>query len=1576
MPLNDTLPIFNANAGTSAIASLSIGAVGIGAGVLLAGTGDPNDASDSYYGEGILRSADGGSTWTLSQGSLDGVAGNHSFTGLSVAGFAFSTVNPSLMVAALSEAAEGVLVNAPDATNSVKGLYVSSDAGLTWQMAVILDGSQTVQTPQPTGGNAGGNAATAVVWNPLRQRFYAAVRYHGYYESADGATWTRLAHQPGAGLTTTACPTDPGSTGNVHCPIYRGALAVQPVSGDLFALTVDASNLDQGLYQDLCASNGGACASNTVSFATALPSAPLEVGNGSSTILQGDYNLTLAASPLGADTVVYAGTIDLYRCTLAGGCTLRNTTNAQNGCLNPAGVGAAQHAVSTLAGAGAPLVYLGNDSGLWRSADGIAQTGTACSMADAAHFQNLNGGLGSLAEIVSFAQDPTSTSTLLAGLGALGTAGTGSSASAWPQLATGEGGTVAIDPATPSNWYLSNGAGVSIGRCGSGANCVAADFTPNVIGEAQVANDLAAIHAPWLLDPAFSANLLVGTCRAWRGPASNGALWSSSNSLSRPFGTPAATACASTAPVVRSLAPGGAVSNSTNAQSAGSKVLYAGLAGTLDGGQGFGGHLFATFAADLATSQTVWSDLTASPVTNDVADSGVFNPGGFDVSSIAADPHDATGRTVYATVMGFAGNRVNAPHLYRSIDGGAHWSNISSNLPNAPANSVIVDPNDANTLYVGLDTGLYVTTGVANCTTANCWSVFGSGLPNAPVVELQAAPSMPTGDGRTGMLRAATYGRGIWQTPLLTAVASAVPVMAINPAALSFQSQQIGTQSAAIPVTVTNVGNAPLTVSSVAMTGDFTETDSCVGPAIAQGSSCTVSVIFVPTATGARTGLLTVYGDVVGGQATASLTGTGTPASTVVLTPTTLNFVPTSLGATSLPGFITLSNLGTRTVALAVPATSGDFKITANTCGSSLAPDTGCTIGVAFAPTASGTRTGTLTTVDDVGTQVASLIGTGTAPATDTLSPLALSFPGQVLNTTSPLQAITLTNSGDVPLTLIAAQITSGDFTVVNGCGNSLTGHASCTLSVAYVPKAVGLEAGVLTISDQYRAQAVQLAGFGLAPAGVSLSPLGGLSFGAVGLGIPAAPQTLLLTNNGGTTLAIDAISVTGDFFLVAGTNTCGVSLAPSAVCTVQIGFTPTLPGVRTGLVSFLDSALNSPQTSSLTGTGVDFTLLPDGPTSMSITSGQKRHLRPAAQLCHRSPRYSPVHLRRSPGAHPLHRQPRQRGAGRDHPGHRHRRHRPGDGQTRAAPRPRHPEPRMGRPAPAPRRPCLAPAQIARRPRRSSPGSGQWLQRRPRDPRRRHHPDLHPHPNPQRQLHPRRRRRERRPRATGQSLLDGEITLGNLPRGKSGGPRPLKVEPAQPARHVDHLADEVKPWNLPAFERPRIQLSRVHAPRGHLRLHIPLGPRRRDGPGMNLPFKARQNRIRQRALPSRQGAVSHLEMTLQQPFGPARRQHRLEHRQRRRRIPACPRSQQRSKQVRPGRRKVDRDRLTRPPIRRDLQNRGAAQPAVRNQQLLAKGRGRAPSALRPRTPRCGPCDHLGRGRPPDRTTRRVQPARR
>ena len=1201
-PLTDTLPVFSP--GGAVLPSLSIGALAMSNGVLLAGTGDGNDATDSYYGEGILRSVDGGVTWTLAQQALDGVAGNHSFLGLAVAGIAFSSANPSLVVAAFSDSAEGDVVHAADTLNSVMGLYWSSDGGVTWQMATIQDGSQTVQTPLPIGENDGGKAVTSVVWNPVRQRFYAAVRAHGYYESADGQTWTRLAHQPGSGLTTTACPTI-GSYGSSVCPIFRGVLAVQPTTGDMFALTVDLANRDQGLYEDVCGLSGTACGNATVLFGTALNAAPLEIGSGSKVISQADYNLALSAVPSGNDTLLYAGTIDLYRCSLAAGCSLRNTTNAQNGCVNPAGVAPAQHAIASLAGSNAPLIYVGNDGGLYRSTDGVNEQASACSLDDANHFQNLNGGIGSLAEVVSFAQSPTANETLLAGLGALGTAATGSATSAWTQLATGEGGTVAIDPVNPQLWYLSTGAEVSIARCASGSACGPNDFASVVIGAAQVSGDSAETDAPWLLDPLLTSNLIAGTCRIWRGAATGGSAWSSANAISAPFATPATTACSTAAPLVRSLAAGGPANLSAAAQGAGSEVIYAGLAGVLDGGEALGGHLFVTTAGNLASSTTAWRDAALGTVTNDVADSGLFNPQGFDISSIVADTHDATGNTVYATLLGFSQIGASSPHVYRSVDGGLHWTNVTSNLPNAPANSVAVDPNDANTVYVALDTGVYVTTEISSCTSGNCWSVFGSSLPNAPVVSLQAAAQMPTGDGHTGELRAATYGRGIWQIPLLTATNSVLPGMALSPTTSAFAAQAVGTVSNYVTITVTNSGNANLVVSSVTTTGDFNEIDTCAGNSIPQGSTCTVQVRFAPGSTGSRTGVLTVYGNVAGGQATAALSGTGTPAAAIVLTPTTAIFPVTSVGATSAVQNITISNTGSASARMQTPVITGDFKISANTCGTTLGSQTGCTVSIVFAPSATGARSATLTVVDDAGTQTASLSGTATNPATDNLSLTSLSFSSQQLNTASASQAVSIINAGDVALTLIAAQVTNGDFTVVNGCGNSLNAHSTCNFSVSFVPKSLGQQSGALTISDQFRSQTVQLGGYGIAPPGVSLSPINGLAFGTIGVGLISAPQTVTLTNNGGVALTIASTSMTGDYSIVSGSNTCGQSVAPTAVCTLGIVFAPITGGARAGTLTLVDSAGSSPQTIPLTGSGSDFAVAVNGASSLSVASGQ-----------------------------------------------------------------------------------------------------------------------------------------------------------------------------------------------------------------------------------------------------------------------------------------------------------------------------------------------------------------------------------
>jgi hypothetical protein len=531
-PLTDTLSALSG----ARDASISIGALTVqpgGTGVILAGTGDPNDALDSYYGAGILRSGDGGNSWTLIQATADQM---FAFTGEGFAGFAWSTVDPQVVVAAVSQAYEGTLVNAEQPNASYAGLYYSTDAGATWSLSRIMDGTQDVEGPLDFFTVPNGNAVTAVVWNPVRRLFVAAVRFHGYYQSTDGVTWTRMTAQPGAGLTTKLCPTNHGFIGSVACPIFRGALAVNPVSGDTFAWTVDINNQDQGIWQDQCAISGGACSNQTVAFQNRLDASPLETNTaqGAATIVNGDYNLTLAAVPSAQDTVLLAGGNDLWKCNLATSCVWRNTTNA-NTCVS-AQVAGYQHALAW--STTNPLeIFVGNDSGLWRSMDAIGESGTVCAATDASHFQNLNAGLGSLAEVMSMSQVTASPYTMLIGLGVNGTAGvkstTGPTAQ-WPEILDGEGGPVAIDPANSANWYVNNQAGVSIHRCSQTGNCAQADFgTTPVVGNADVSGDGYTMTrpAPFIVDPLDATQLLVATCRVWRGPG-DGSGWSGTNAIS------------------------------------------------------------------------------------------------------------------------------------------------------------------------------------------------------------------------------------------------------------------------------------------------------------------------------------------------------------------------------------------------------------------------------------------------------------------------------------------------------------------------------------------------------------------------------------------------------------------------------------------------------------------------------------------------------------------------------------------------------------------------------------------------------------------------------------------------------------------------------------------------------------------------------------------------------------------------------------------------------------------------------------------------------------------------------------
>ena len=1200
-PLTDTLGAYAA----TSIVSLSIGAVSVqagGTGVVLAGTGDPNDATDSYYGAGLLRSSDDGVTWSLITQSSDVLAGgkqDFTFSGNGFAGFAWSTANPNLVVAAVSQAAEGVEVNA-GASLSMMGIYYSQDAGRTWYMATIADAGNTVQSSQ-TVFLTRGNAVTSIVWNPVRQMFFAAVRFHGYYQSPDGINWTRMANQPGSGLTTAYCPSNAGSTGSPACPIFRGALAVQPVTGDMFALTTDLNNLDQGLWQDVCALNGSTCSSATVTFANQIADAALEAGNGDTTIPQTDYDLYLAAAPSGQDTLLFAGTEDIYKCSLANNCAWRNTTHATT-CAS-AQVAWAQHAIDTTFGA-AGLIYFGNDGGLWRTTDAVSQQQSECSADDASHYQNLNDGLGSLAEVENIADDAGNAQNMMVSLGALGTAAaTSGVGQAWPQVLDGEGNYAVIDPAAATNWYATSEFGVGINRCTEGSGCDIAGFGQPVIASTQVAGDQQEIPAPWILDPQDTANVIVGTCRVWRGPATGGSAWSISNLLSGMLDTDQEPYCDGNAEI-RSLAASGSASDAPGT----AEQIYAGMAGLLDGGATVPGHIFTASVTSGSGSSTTWTDLFHSPVTDGSPSNGrsdpsgydQFNPGGFDISSIYVDPHDPTGQTVYATVQGFSGNGLNVARVYGSTDGGAIWSNLTNNLPNTPANSIVVDPNDANTVYVATDTGVYVTRNISSCavTSTPCWSVFGTSLPNAPVVQLASL-----NEGSTSVLRAATYGRGVWEIGLVTA-GTAMTTARATPTSLTFPGQQIGTLSATQTVAIINTGAITLNATQVSISGDFAETDNCANPVL-PGDACTVNVTFTPSQTGQRTGLLTVYGNISGGsaagQVTVSLSGTGAPGAAIVLSPQTLSFPETLLGKTTTAQDVTISNTGGVTASLTSESVTADFSITANTCGASLAPNTGCTLSLAYSPAVSGTETGSLKIVDSAGTQTLQLTGMGEAPATDGLAPLSLTFAPQAIGLSGATQQVILTNNGDQELDQVAILL-HGDFSAVNRCGTSLAGHSTCAIVVSFVPTQVGAESGTLTLSDIQHSQTVTLAGTGLPPPRLSPAPVS-VDFGTYTVGQTSTVQTVTLTNSGGVPLSNVTTNMSGDFAIAPGLNNCPPTLAVGAQCQIGMVFSPADSGARSGSLTVTATELSKPLLVPLTGTGVPASGVSATPASIDFGS-------------------------------------------------------------------------------------------------------------------------------------------------------------------------------------------------------------------------------------------------------------------------------------------------------------------------------------------------------------------------------------
>ncbi len=996
--------------------TLAVGAIALqplNSSLILVGTGETNSSADSYYGLGILRSVDGGSTWT----HIRSAASGQSFLGIGFSKIAFSTANPNLVVAATAgdnglclglETTPGddspCLGPEEDGSATARGLYFSQDSGVSWNRVILADAAV------PASG-------TAVIYNANQGpngTFYASIRRHGLYSSTDGLHFARLTAQPSAGLASSLCP--PTSNAS-SCLIYRGEFAVVPGRNEMYAWVVDVqpdingvpAPVDAGIWQS---TNGGTSWTQVPDKGITSCGDDAFGPNSGCGVEQGWYNLALAAipnppPPNSTGTDVYAGAVNLYKCTLEPGsttCTQGDWINLTHvyGCsplAAPAHVHPNQHGIAFTAVSASDTSpgYFAHDGGISRTLDGYSGLSTgSCSGAN--QFDSLSQTLGSMTELVSVSTHPTNADILLSGArnnGAPKTS-TATTSSAFQNAWGGDGGFTAINPTNPSEWFAANPY-VNILKCEVGTDCNDNGFV-EVVSSESLGGDQGAYDTPYILDPQNSSELLVGTCRVWRISASGTAPVELSNDFET-LGT--------------GLCTGNEI-NLVNALSAGDPVVsgFSSVVYAVTNGDGPfigapGGEVWATTNAGVALMTNVTQNA---------------NPNGYAISSVTIDSSDTTGQTAYVGIMGFSTPAFPTSHVWKTANAGSSWTDWTgtgaTELPDAPVNALLGDAA-AGLIYAGTDVGVFV-----SATGAPSWTEVGPApgpevpgfLPNAPVTALQLFNS-----GGSKTLVASTDGRGIGDyslaaSPGYTNVISNSPQTIFPTQTATFN----GTLSAAFGY------NSPVNLS-------------CAG---ASPPTCMLNPQQeIPTAHYT----LTAGGNVVAGNYIFNAQAVGTdPLATTVNATITLRVVDFDLTAPS-PNSLTVEQGDTSGTSIFQVTATGSFGGTvALSCPSGLPAGAAC----AFSPSnlVSPTSLAPVTVTLTVDAAAGAAVG---GPVTVTIAAIASGAPSAKTQTFSltvtkaiPDFAIAVTAA---PNTTLANQNVTwnGTLTSIHGYGGSVA--LTCT---------------------------------------------------------------------------------------------------------------------------------------------------------------------------------------------------------------------------------------------------------------------------------------------------------------------------------------------------------------------------------------------------------------------------------------------------------------------------------------------------------------------------------------------------
>ncbi|MCU7937682.1 MAG: choice-of-anchor D domain-containing protein [Candidatus Thiodiazotropha sp. (ex Dulcina madagascariensis)] len=394
--------------------------------------------------------------------------------------------------------------------------------------------------------------------------------------------------------------------------------------------------------------------------------------------------------------------------------------------------------------------------------------------------------------------------------------------------------------------------------------------------------------------------------------------------------------------------------------------------------------------AILAELASCTIDVTFSPLSSGVL-SGTLTISGHDHSIVLG-----AGFLPFTTTVSLTGTGQTGDLLLES-----NGVDLGSIHLGATSNSVPVTLSNAGNATVNITS---IATSAPFSQTNNCPATLNAA--GSCTIMVSATPaSLGTLSGSLSAQGTGPQGATSQSVPLsATAVAG---ILNASPTSLSFPDTPVGSSSSPQTISVSNQGNLALQALSVSTTGDFTQTNDCPATLNAN-SSCTISVIASPSASGDITGSVEINSS-SGGQTLTNTIPLNVLATTgdLLTSETQLAFAESPVNTSSQPQVVTVTNQGNAPLLINAITTEGDFTQT-NDCGTEIAAGGNCDIQVVFAPQTEGSATGALNIDTNGGMTTVPLSGTAAASggATSTVADLLRPFTNGNPNVISTSEAI------------------------------------------------------------------------------------------------------------------------------------------------------------------------------------------------------------------------------------------------------------------------------------------------------------------------------------------------------------------------------------------------------------------------------------------------------------------------------------------------------------------------------------------------------------------------------------------